>query len=157
MTKKEAFKKVLRHEEVKPVPFSIKFTVEAKEKMFAKYGPGFNEVTDTGSYVVASHTNNGWQEIKPGYFKDYFGVVWNKTKDRTLGMVDHPPIKEPTLDGFKFPDPENIPVYEFIKRDQIQSGLQSYIILNRTDLLSDNRILGLHHRQHSRQHNQNRN
>jgi uroporphyrinogen decarboxylase len=118
MTKKEAFKKVLRHEEVKPVPFSVKFTVEAKEKMFAKYGSGFNEVTDTGSYVVASHTNNGWQEIKPGYFKDYFGVVWNKTKDRTLGMVDNPPIKDPSLAGFKFPDSENIPVYEFIKRDQ---------------------------------------
>jgi len=32
MTKKEAIKQVLNHEEIRPVPFSIKFTVEAKEK-----------------------------------------------------------------------------------------------------------------------------
>ncbi len=118
MTKREAFQKVLRHEEVKPVPFSVKFTVEAKEKMVAKYGPDFDAVVDTGSYVVASHTNNGWEEIQPGHFKDYFGVVWNKTKDRTLGIVEDPPIKEPTIDGFEFPDPEKIPVYGFIEEDQ---------------------------------------
>ena len=48
MTKKELFKKALRHEEVHPVPFSIKFTVEAKEKMVAKHGPAFDAVADTG-------------------------------------------------------------------------------------------------------------
>ena len=100
------------------MPFSIKFTVEAKEKMVAKHGPDFNAVADTGCFVVASHTNNGWEEVQPGHFKDYFGVVWNKTTDRTLGVVDQPPISEPTLEGFTFPDPADIPVYDFIKKDQ---------------------------------------
>lgn len=117
MTKKEAFKKVLNHEEIRPVPFSIKFTVEAKEKMTARQGAGFDPVIDTGSHVVASHTNNGWKEVAPGYFRDYFGVIWNKTKDRTLGMVDHPPISEPSLDGFVFPDPDSLPVYDFIAQN----------------------------------------
>jgi len=26
---------------------------------------------------------------------DYFGVVWNKTTDKTLVIVDDPPIKDP--------------------------------------------------------------
>jgi uroporphyrinogen decarboxylase len=118
MTKKEAVRKVLRHEEVQPVPYSIKFTVEAKEKMIAKYGADFDPILDTGSYVVASHTNNGWEEVEPGHFKDYFRVIWNKTQDRTLGVVDHPPITEPTFDGFEFPDPNHLPVYDFIRADQ---------------------------------------
>lgn len=118
MTKKETFKKVLRHEPVHPVPFSIKFTVEAKEKMAARYGADFDAVLDTGSYVIASHTNSGWAEVKPGYFKDSFGVVWNKTQDRTLGVVDQPLITEPSLKGFAFPDADAAPLYRFIEKDK---------------------------------------
>lgn len=64
MTPKEAFRKVLRHEPVNPVPYSIKFTVEAKEKMVARYGEAFDPVRDTGSYVVASQTNSGWEQVR---------------------------------------------------------------------------------------------
>lgn len=118
MTFKESFRKVIRHEEVRPVPFSIKFTVEAKEKLEVHLGHKFDPVIWTGSYVVASHTNNGWKEVRPGYFRDYFGVIWNKTQDRTLGMVEESLIKKPSLSGFTFPDPDAIPVYDFIKKDQ---------------------------------------
>jgi uroporphyrinogen decarboxylase len=118
MTPSEAVKKVLRHKPVNPVPFSIKFTVEAKEKMVARYGEEFDPVRDTGSYVVASHTNSGWEEVRPGYFKDNFGVVWNKTQDRTLGMVDQTLITEPSLKGFVFPDPDDAPLYRFIEKDK---------------------------------------
>ena len=33
MNYREAFRKVIAHQEVSPVPYSIKFTVEAKQKM----------------------------------------------------------------------------------------------------------------------------
>jgi len=120
MNCREAFKKVLTHQEVRPVPYSIKFTMEAKQKMNELYGRNFDPVLDTGSYVVASHTNNGWQEVTPGHFKDYFGVVWNKTRDRTLGVVENPPLQTASFEGYAFPNPDTIPVYDFIEADKVK-------------------------------------
>lgn len=114
MTRRDAFEAVLSHQEVTPVPYSVKFTVEAYERYAAHLGGDFDPVEDTGSYVVASHTNNGWEEVQPGHFRDYFGVIWNKTRDRTLGVVDNPPLQGASFDGYSFPDPATIPVYDFI-------------------------------------------
>lgn len=118
MNYREAFKAVVRHREVRPVPYSIKFTVEARERYAAHLGRRFDEVSDTGSYVVASHTNKGWEEVRPGYFKDYFGVIWNKTRDRTLGIVEEPVLRDCTFGSYRFPDPDRIPVYAFIEADK---------------------------------------
>ncbi len=120
MSKKELFKNALNYQAVSPVPYNIKFTQEAK-KNFAEYlGKTFDPVEYTGSYVVASHTNKGWEQIKPGYFKDYFGVVWNKTVDKTLGIVDQPPITTPSFDNFSFPSTDDLPVYRFIEDNNIR-------------------------------------
>jgi uroporphyrinogen decarboxylase len=114
MTKKEAFKKAVSYEEIRPVPYNIKFTNEALRKYTAYRGGSFDPVIDTGSYVVTSHTNNGWEEIKRGYFRDYFGVVWNKTIDTTLGIVQEPPMKKASFRGYTFPNTEELPVYDFV-------------------------------------------
>ena len=117
MSYKTDFIKVIKHQEVNPVPFSLKFTVEAKRKYKEYLGKDFDPVKDTGSYVIASHTNNGWEEVSPGHYKDYFGVIWNKTVDKTLGVVDNPPLKDAAFGNFKFPDADKIPVYDFIKKN----------------------------------------
>ncbi len=117
MSYKTDFIDVIRHREVHPIPFTVKFTVEARQRYAAYLGRDFDPVEDTGSYVVASHTNNGWPEVRPGYFRDYFGVVWNKTIDKTLGVVDDPPLTNPKFGDYLFPDADTIPVYEFIRHN----------------------------------------
>jgi uroporphyrinogen decarboxylase len=117
MNCREAMKAVIVHHEVRPVPYTVKFTVEALERMRAERGSGFDPVADTGTYSVSAHTNNGWTEVKPGYFRDYFGVVWNKTMDRTLGVVDEAPLKTASLAGFRFPDPNSAPVYDALRKN----------------------------------------
>jgi uroporphyrinogen decarboxylase len=117
MTKKESFIKAITFQNVSPVPYVIRFTVEAEEKYRKFLGGDFDEVIDTGTYAVFSQTNSGWIEVKKGFFKDYFGVIWNKTKDRTLGIVDKPPIDKPSLKGFKFPSVETLPVYRYINQN----------------------------------------
>ena len=115
MSLKSDFIKVLKHENVTPVPYSVKFTVESLARYKEYLNKPFDPVLDTGSYVVASHTNNGWKELKPGFYEDYFGAVWNKTIDKTLGVVDDPLLKEPTFGSYRFPDPDKLPVYKFIE------------------------------------------
>jgi len=117
MSLKQDFINVLNHKEVNPVPFSVKFTVEALERYKEYLGKPFDPVMDTGSYVVASHSNNGWKEVKPGHFQDYFGVIWNKTVDKTLGVVDDPILKTTSFENYVFPDAENLPFYKFIEEN----------------------------------------
>lgn len=117
MTKKESFYKTLSFQKVIPVPFVIRFTVEAEENYRNFLGGDFDEILDTGTYAVFSQTNSGWTEVRPGFFKDYFGVIWNKTKDKTLGVVEVPPIDRPSLKGFTFPSTDVLPVYDFIERN----------------------------------------
>ncbi len=120
MNYRDNFIKVLNHETVFPVPFSIKFTDEAKENYKKYLGRDFETICDTGSYVIASHTNSGWKEVKPGYFKDYYGVVWNKTVDKTLGIVEDPPLNTASFKAYNFPETDNLPVYKFIKENKIR-------------------------------------
>lgn len=120
MTRKDAFIKAIRFEEVSPVPYVIRFTVEAFEKYRNFSNDPFEEIIDTGTYAVFSQSNSGWEEVKPGYFKDYFGVIWNKTKDRTLGVVDSPPIRQPNFTGYSFPQVEDLPIYGFIEENNLK-------------------------------------
>ncbi len=111
------FRRALFFEPVDPVPFTIKFTAEARDVMSAYYGRTFEPIRDTGCSVVASHTNNGWEEVRPGYFRDYFGVVWNRNVDRTLGIVEDPPVPAATLGSYRFPDCDRLPVYGFVEEN----------------------------------------
>ncbi len=119
MTKKESFIKAINYQKSFPVPYVIRFTVEAEEQYREFLGGSFDEIIDTGSYAVFSQTNSGWEEVRPGYFKDYFGIVWNKTKDKTLGIVDKYPINKPSLEGFQFPLIDDLPVFNYIEQNKL--------------------------------------
>lgn len=117
---RDLFRHALRHEDVRPVPFSVKFTHEARARYAAHLGRAaadFDPILDTGSCVVASHTNDGWREVRPGHFRDHFGVVWDKTQDATLGVATDPPLAGATFAGYRFPDPADCPVYAAIERN----------------------------------------
>ena len=32
------------------------------------------------------------QELRPGHWRDEFGVVWNRTVDKDIGVVEHYPL-----------------------------------------------------------------
>jgi len=119
MNKKEAFIKTINFKQVFPVPHVTRFTIEAEEKYREYKGGKFDPVKETGTYAVFSQTNSGWEEVKPGFFSDYFGVIWNKTKDRTLGIVEKSPIHSPSLKKFKFPRTEFLPVYQYQQNNNL--------------------------------------
>lgn len=116
-TPRSRVRRAIAFEPVQPVPYSIKFTAEAKDAMSAYLGRSFDPIGDTGSQVVASHTNNGWDEVAPGHFRDYFGVVWNRTLDRTLGVVENPPLTEASFGSYRFPGADDLPVYGFVEEN----------------------------------------
>ena len=116
MTMKEVVTKALRFDDPPYTPWSFGFTQRAADKLREHYG--------RDDFMVLMHNHIGgcsWHrqapdEVRPGCFRDHFGVVWDRTVDKDIGVVCDAPIKEPTLDGYEFPEVEPAVVDELIEQ-----------------------------------------
>ncbi|MCX6907287.1 MAG: uroporphyrinogen-III decarboxylase-like protein [Verrucomicrobia bacterium] len=105
MTKREVIRLVLEGKRPLYVPWSMGFTKEAKEKLQLHYGcedietPLQNHLLKLGS-DIGFFTDLGNDRVR-----DVFGVVWNRSVDKDIGNVEGQVLPEPTLTGYKFPDP----------------------------------------------------
>jgi uroporphyrinogen decarboxylase len=114
MTKREIIRLVLDGKKPPYVPWSIGLTYEAKQKLQEHFGGNLenalqNHILDLGSHI------GFFEKIDQGHFRDIFGVVWDRTKDKDIGIPANLVLREPSLKGCQFPDPlderffENIP------------------------------------------------
>jgi len=118
--KREVIQAVLRHQRPPYVPWSFRLTREAWDKLTAYYGTTDLE-TELHNHIVELGSDIGiFTDIGDSKVKDVFGVVWDRSVDRDIGIVvgcvlpgSNPPSAG--LRGYKFPDPldhrffDNIP------------------------------------------------
>lgn len=105
VTKREVIQMVLNGQKPPYVPWSFGFTVEAKHKLEQHFG------TEDLENVLQNHLLNLGNDI--GFFidlgrdrvQDVFGVVWDRSVDKDIGIVEGCLLPEPTLKGYIFPDP----------------------------------------------------
>lgn len=106
MTRRERVFKALRFEEPDKVPWHIGLTIPLREKLAAHFGA--DDVDEAlGSHFLGLHSEppDAWTEVKPGFWRDEFGVVWDKTVDKDIGNTIGLVFPEPSLDGYDWPDP----------------------------------------------------
>ncbi len=105
MNKREVVRTVLEGDRPPYVPWSMGFTVEAAKKLRDHY-----EVDDLGP-ILHNHLLGLGNDV--GFFtdlgddrvQDVFGVVWDRSVDKDIGIVEGQVLSEPCLDGYAFPDP----------------------------------------------------
>jgi uroporphyrinogen decarboxylase len=106
MTERERVWASLRHEQPDRCPYQIGFTQNAHARMVEHFGdPHFAQRINNALYGVAADPGPLQGEVEPGFWRDEFGVVWNRTVDQDIGVVDNLLLPECTLDGYEFPDP----------------------------------------------------
>jgi len=105
MTRRDAVLRALRHEDVRPVPYFLDMTDEINERMKKVTGdPLFFEHSDS---YLAQQRNESFTDLDHGLFRDMFGVVWDKgTQEGDFGVVHEYLLKQPTLEGYVFPEPD---------------------------------------------------
>ena len=114
MTKREVVKEALAFRAPPYVPWSFDFTREARAKLAAHYG-----AVDLGT-VLDNHLlelGNGigfFEDLGNHRVRDVFGVVWDRTVDGDIGIVEGHVLPGPTLKGYRFPDPLAPRFYEDI-------------------------------------------
>ncbi len=115
MTKRDGVLKALSHEDVRPVPYFLDMTDQVNERMKKASGdPLFFE--HSGSYL-AQERNESFVDLEHGLFRDQFSVVWDKgAQEGDFGIVHEYLLKEPSLDGYTFPEPDEALIREKCRR-----------------------------------------
>lgn len=116
MTKREVIHGALRHERPPYVPWSFRFTRPAIDTLVAHFGSANIEDAVQNHFVELGSDIGFFSDLGDDRFRDVFGVVWDRSVDKDIGIVRGCVLPEPTLRGYAFPDPldprffANIPV-----------------------------------------------
>ncbi len=128
MTKREIVSTALAGQEVPYVPWCFSFTIEAREKLVQHYGSemALDQAIDN-HMVFLGNPCGSFKDIGNDCVKDYFGVVWDRSVDKDIGMVKGEVLPQPTLDGYEFPDPYGKELFGGIE-EQIEKNKDSFLV-----------------------------
>ena len=104
MLKREVVKLAMDAKPVPYVPWRCGFTQEIAVQLRLYYK------TDDIDQALANHIINvgntvGQTDLGNNHFRDVFGVVWNRTVEKDVGVIDEYQLKGPTIKGYNFPNP----------------------------------------------------
>jgi uroporphyrinogen decarboxylase len=104
MQKRDVVRRALAHRPLPYVPWSMGFTLEAAEKLRAHYGPDLETVLD--NHILGLGNGVGFfTDLGDDLVQDAFGVVWDRTVDKDIGVVQGQVLEAPTLKGYDVPNP----------------------------------------------------
>ena len=105
MTNRERVINTLNFKQSDKLPYSISLTQQMLDKMMANKESAecWNNVNN---HITSVPLNMPSTEIKKEYFKDEFGVIWNKTgADKEIGVIEGKLISDPSdLAKYEFPE-----------------------------------------------------
>lgn len=105
MTKRAVIRCVLDGGRPPYVPWSCGFTQEAEAKLKAHFG-GEHLANALQDHIVGLGNDIGFFDaVGPNRLRDVFGVVWDRSVDKDIGIVEGRVLPEPTLNGYAFPNP----------------------------------------------------
>ena len=116
MNRKKVVFDALRHQTTELIPYYAEFTIGEKDKLTRWFGDErfeerFTRFMQSGAY--------GWFEDmpgKPGYVRDEFGVVWNRSgADKDIGVIEQAVIPDICDCRYQMPDPDEARFREVLR------------------------------------------
>lgn len=119
MTKKDRVKDTISHKETDFIPFQIDFLSAAEKKLKNHFGEAdLNEVI--GNHIAmfepSYYSIFKTEDLADNKFRDAFGAIWELKPNEDIGTVIENPLKEATLKGYQFPDPDKVMELEEIPK-----------------------------------------
>lgn len=105
LSKREVIHLVLEGKVPPYVPWSVGFTVEAKNKLQDYYGTQELQPFLQNHLLKLGSDIGFFEHLGNDLVRDVFGVVWDRRVDKDIGNVVGCVLPNPTLKGYTFPDP----------------------------------------------------
>ncbi len=91
------------------VPYHIRFTGPARDKMASFYGdPDFEAKLGN---CLSMYRARRMLEVRPDVWRDEFGVEWDRSTDTDIGVVVNTLVTPETIGDFELPDPNDPLLY----------------------------------------------
>lgn len=88
------------------VPWHFQFTREPWKMLVHHFGGEDAAEAAVENHILELGSAIGFFDALPNCrFRDGFGVIWDRTEDKDIGIVEVPVLPEPTLKGYTFPNP----------------------------------------------------
>jgi uroporphyrinogen decarboxylase len=107
MEKREVVRLVIEGKRPPYVPWQFGFTKEAREALQQHYGAVDIEDAVENHFVRLGRDIGYMVDLGGDRVRDHFGVVWDRSVDKDIGIVQGQVLPEPTLAGYSFPDPRD--------------------------------------------------
>jgi len=108
MNNRERVLATLNHTQPDKIPYHISFTQPARKKMVEYYGDESFEAKLGNCFVsLDTDTSPAEEEIRPNVWKDPFGVEWDRSVDKDIGVVVSTLIDRDNFNDYPFPDPDD--------------------------------------------------
>lgn len=107
MNKREIIFSAMRHQTVPYVPWQINLTREAHELLAGHFKTDDVDQVLDNHFLMLGDGCGFFDDLGNDRVRDLFGVVWNRSEDKDIGIVEGQILPEPTLSGFEFPDPHD--------------------------------------------------
>lgn len=108
MNNRERVLASLSHQQPDRVPYHIRFTQKMHAEMAAYYGdPDFEQRLENCFTRLPTEPAGSWREIEPDVWEDQFGVRWDRSVDRDIGVACNRVITPANVDEYPFPDPRD--------------------------------------------------
>ncbi len=105
MNKRQVVRLAIEGHEVPYIPWNCGFTLEAAGKLRKHFGRDDLEQVLDNHFVKLGRDIGFFTDLGNDRFRDIFGVVWDRSVDKDIGVVEGRILPEPTLRGYDFPDP----------------------------------------------------
>jgi uroporphyrinogen decarboxylase len=114
----------LNHRQPDRVPYDIRFTQKAHAKMAQYYGdPEFeSKLGNCFTWFRPYPRNVRYRLVGPDIWQDEFGVRWNRTIDKDIGVPCNQLVTPQNINEFQWPDPNDPTRYDFIKEAVKKAG-----------------------------------
>ena len=113
ITPRERVLTALAHRQPDVCPWQIDLTIDAARQTADYLGdPDF--ASKIGNHLAGCE-DGYFVEVRPDFWQDQFGIVWNRTIDKDIGNVHEYLLPEPDLSHYRFPQPDlarNAQTYE---------------------------------------------
>jgi uroporphyrinogen decarboxylase len=118
--KKERVLDAINHQETDKIPHTIEFTKDILEILCKELKMTPDEIFDfADNHIEKINLNAGGTWIRDGFYRDEFGVIWDRTgHDKDIGIPSEVIFKKPDIDMYDFPQ-----VKEALLRKEIESTL----------------------------------
>lgn len=125
--KRERVKAAVAHTQTGFVPYNIELTSEELAKVAKYTGVRKEDFYDwVGNHIEKASCNIGGSYIRQGFFRDEFGVVWDRSGlDKDIGNVNEILLKEPDLSGYCFPEPDCDVIQRTVKK-LVENGKDTF-------------------------------